>query len=528
MDKDLEVYENPRKALNKLVIPILITSIIGSLNALVDTSFIGYLGANALSALGLLTPLYLLIMSFGSSIGVGTNVLMSRYIGNNNMKFANNIFNNSIFITLIIGSILTLIFILFNKQVLTLFGVSNQVYPFAADFSVVFYGSIIFLIQGIFSAIFRVELRSKLSTYCNIITIITNILFDYLFMFVFGWGMFGIGLGTLFSSLFVVVLMIFILYYYDDWIIDYKFNFKAFNLNNILKLFKITVPSFLESNVSTVFNIILNYLLLYVGGSLAVGIYTGSWRFIHIGFVVMGAYGASLTTICSMFYGRNDFKTIKELYLYSLKNTLLIGILLFLIFNLFGSYIALIVSHDSIVINGMTTTLGILSIFFIIMPFSTMAGSIFTSIDKPRVSLIVSLLKNLVFEVILMFLFVYLGFGVFGIYSGMIIGVAMGGILGAVLIYKYFKDTFDLDKLNNVHNLRDRSRLIREEIIEGSKNRAEIVKRLKNTSVNTRRENIKSKAGSRIDDIKDRRADRIQYIKDRHYFTLTENKYKFR
>lgn len=518
MENNLDVYQHPKKELNKLVMPILITSIIGSLNTLVDTSFIGHLGGNALSASGLITPLYILIISFGSSVGVGTNVLMSRFIGNNDTEHANKIFNNSIFITIIIGIILTIIIVIFNRQVLGLFGVSNQVYEFAADYSVIFYGCIILLVQGIFSSIFNAELRSKLTAYCNILTIITNVLFDFIFMYIFGWGMFGIGLGTLLSSVFVVILMIFLLYYLDDWIVDYKIDFKLFSLNNLVELFKIGIPSFLESNVSTIFNIILNYLLLAIGGSIAVGIYSGSWRFIQLGFILMGAYGASLTTVCSMFYGRNDLKTIKELYFYALRNTFIIGIVMFILFNIIGKYLALIITQDASLISGITQTLSILSLFFIIMPFSTMSGSIFNSIDKPRVSLIVTLLKYLVFELIFMFLFTYLGFGVNGIYYGMILGVFLGGILGSILIYKYFKDLIDLNKLRvDKELIKERSELIREDyFVNRHKSREELIEKIRNNR------------NERYDTIKSKREKIHNNIKDRHYFTLAENRYKFR
>lgn len=45
-----KVIENPKKEINKLVLPIFITFIIGNLNSLVDMAFVGYMGTNALAA----------------------------------------------------------------------------------------------------------------------------------------------------------------------------------------------------------------------------------------------------------------------------------------------------------------------------------------------------------------------------------------------------------------------------------------------------------------------------------------------
>lgn len=328
MKNSNEVYENPKKALNKLTIPILITSLIGNINGMIDIVFVSLLGIGELSVLSLLTPFYILIFVLGISIGIGTNVLMSRYIGKEDTDSANKIFNNSIFIALIIGIILTVMISLFNKQIFALFGVPNNLYNFAMEYSVIFYGSIIFLMQGILSAIFNVELKPKLNIYYSILTAIINIILNYLLMFILGLGIFGIALSTLLSSLIIVIGMSILLYVKDDWIVNYHISFQFFDLKRIHNLFSITIPSFLESNISTVFNIILNHLLLIVGGLIAVGIYTGAWHLIFIGCIAVGAYKSSLNTIVSMFYGQGDLKTIKELYFYSIRNTSIAGFIL--------------------------------------------------------------------------------------------------------------------------------------------------------------------------------------------------------
>ena len=153
MNEDLNVFKNPKQELNKLLLPILIAALIGTVNGLVDTSFSGLLGANALSAVGILTPTYILISSFGTGIGVGSNALMSRAIGKDKLEEANKIFNNTIFSVLAIGIILTVLVIAFKKQILFLFGATGAIYPYAEGYSVMYYGIIIMLMPGILSSI---------------------------------------------------------------------------------------------------------------------------------------------------------------------------------------------------------------------------------------------------------------------------------------------------------------------------------------------------------------------------------------
>lgn len=447
MNENLNVFKNPKQELNKLLLPILIAALIGTVNGLIDTSFSGLLGANALSAVGLLTPSYMLLSSFGSGIGVGSNALMSRAIGKDNLKEANKIFNNTIFSVLAIGIILTILLIVFKKQILFLFGATGPIYPYADGYSVMYYGTIIMLMQGIFSSIFRVELKGKIITYCNILTIVINFILNYVFMIIFGWGAFGIGLSTLLSSLVVVLLMIATLYFNNEWILDYSLKIRTIDLSIIKKILTIGIPSFIKSNVYTILNIVLNYLLLFVGGSEAVGIYSASWRLIQFGLVFMSAYGASLITICSMFFGKDDFKTIKELYLYALRNTFILGIILVIIFNLFGSKLALIIgSNNPALCMQIGDSLKILSLYLIVLPISNYAGSVFISIDKPNTSLMISVIETLILEIFFMVLLVLLGLGVKGIYIGQIIGIFVAGCISLILLYKNFREYIDIQE----------------------------------------------------------------------------------
>lgn len=217
-----KVIENPKKEINKLVLPIFITFIIGNLNSLVDMAFVGYMGTNALAALGLLSPFFSIVNAFGSSIGVGINVLMSKAIGDNNNKLANTLFNNGIFIAVIVGLIITLMVFIFNKEVLGIFGVTDSLYNYASDYSILFVGSAIFLIQGVLVSVFNVELKSIYTTFTTILTIFLNIIFNSLAVYYFHIGISGIAISTVLSSLFVVLISGVMLNFKDDWMVNYK------------------------------------------------------------------------------------------------------------------------------------------------------------------------------------------------------------------------------------------------------------------------------------------------------------------
>ncbi len=72
---------DPKKAIQKLAYPLVISMLLQMFNNLVDSIWVAGLGAEPLAALGFITPLYLVLIGIGNGIGGGVNSLLSRLIG---------------------------------------------------------------------------------------------------------------------------------------------------------------------------------------------------------------------------------------------------------------------------------------------------------------------------------------------------------------------------------------------------------------------------------------------------------------
>jgi Na+-driven multidrug efflux pump len=107
------IIGNPKKAINRLAFPTILTMLLMFANNLIDSMWVGSLGSESLAALGFVSPLYLVIICFGVGIGAGTNSLISRYIGSKHYDDSNNAAMHSIIIGIIVSIMLALIGIFF-------------------------------------------------------------------------------------------------------------------------------------------------------------------------------------------------------------------------------------------------------------------------------------------------------------------------------------------------------------------------------------------------------------------------------
>ena len=104
---------NPKKALLKMSVPLIISLLISSLYNLIDAMWVSGLGADALAGVGFVTPIFMILIGFGNGLGAGSAFALSKYIGENNKEKADNGAIHTIFITIIVSIITTMILFVF-------------------------------------------------------------------------------------------------------------------------------------------------------------------------------------------------------------------------------------------------------------------------------------------------------------------------------------------------------------------------------------------------------------------------------
>ena len=124
MVNNVDFDSNPRKAFWQFTTPLLLLTLFEAGYSFVDVFWVSQMNADSFFAIGVAVPLVTLIISFGKSIGIGTNSIMSREIGDNDFADTYNSILHGIVACLVIGFIV-IISTFFLENILTYMGATS-------------------------------------------------------------------------------------------------------------------------------------------------------------------------------------------------------------------------------------------------------------------------------------------------------------------------------------------------------------------------------------------------------------------
>ena len=432
---------DPKKAINKLSIPIIASMFLIFINNIIDSIWVAGLGTEPLAALGYITPLFLIMVGFGNGLGAGGNSLISRYIGAEDKHSANNAAIHNLILSLIVSIVITVVFLAFLEPALKMMG-ATSVLSYAMEYGVIlFLCTFALLMPPIVGGAFRAEGDIKRATLPIAIAAIINMILDPIFIYTFNWGIAGAAWATALGPFISLLLMFYWIFVKKDTYLSYDFK----DFHNNLKMYKdilvVGIPASLEQLVLSVLTIFINYMLTIVSGPTAVAVYTAGWRVVNIGMLPAIGVGTAAISVAGVAYGARKYENLRVTARYAVKVALIASIIVCIILNIFANQIAFIFSYSegSAQLEPLIASfLQIMCLFILYVPFGASAGNVFQGVGKGTVSLILTTFR----EFILVLIFAYLlGFtfhmGEFGIYCGMLLGGGIGSLICYACIELY-------------------------------------------------------------------------------------------
>lgn len=437
------ILNYPKKAINKLAIPIIISNLFMMLNNIIDGIWVAGLGPNPLAAVGFVTPLFLALVGFANGLGAGSNSLIARYIGAKNHENAENSAIHSIMLSIIVTVITTILLLIILRQLLLFMG-AGEVIDLSLDYGyIIIGGSFSVFIPAMISAIFRSEGEVKRASQPLMLTAIINMILDPIFIYVLNGGVGGAAFATVLAGTLSLIPMIYWMFVKKDSFLKIDLRRYKRNLTIYKDILVVGIPASLEQFIISFVSILLNYWLTILSGTVAVAAYTATWRLVSIGISPLIGIGVAALTVGGAAYGAKNFTNLKISLNYGIKLGLISSVIICAFFFICAEPLSFIFSYSSdsaILAPRIVECLRILAFFIVLMPFGVISGNIFQSMGKGTSALLITILRSFILEIVFAALFAFVfNLGDIGIYIGLVTGMTLGSVIGYTYINYYLK-----------------------------------------------------------------------------------------
>ena len=404
-----EIAKNPKSALFKLAFPAIVS--LGSIFfvTFMDSIWVSGLGHVEVSAVGLSSPIFLLLTVIGIGIGNSVNVSLSKSMAEQNVLESNSIVKNTLIMIIALGILVPLIVLPFLDKILYVVGAGVS-FEYCYD-----YLTILILCMGIFFTtdiapfFLRLQGYIKAPLYITAATCLLNVILDPIMIYTLHLGIKGAAIATVISAGTSAIIYILVIIrkkgkYISVGNIGYDIDR---DFNTLKKNLKIAGPIIGQSIMSLIFTILLNRFFIYEG-LVYITAYTFSGKIMSFISIPLSAFSSSMLSISGFLIGSHQWEEIRETFRYSLivvEVCTIIPCLLFFVGSDFLSY-TLYQTKDMVVINQISLAIKFLSAFHIFQAGATLVDSMFLSIEKPFKSFII-IFVGIIVDLIVLSIMVY-------------------------------------------------------------------------------------------------------------------------
>ena len=322
MVKNVDFISDPKKAFWQFTSPLLLLTLFEAGYSFVDVFWVSQMDPQSFFAIGVAVPLVTLIISFGKSIGIGTNSIMSREIGDNDLIDSYNSILHGIVVCLVIGFAIMLS-TFFLKYILIYMGATSSMELSMQYLTPIFLCPFVFIFSNFFANTLQAEGNSKTPTRLLILTNVLNLILDPIFIFVLGWGVSGVSYATILSS---GITAVYLLYWYLSGKSEIPINFKYFKRGIVYDIFIVALPNFLTDSLRCISMLFFNKILIEQLGQIGVLLYSTASRIESILISPQKACGRGLVSVSGHLYGANKIDELEGLYHYVLKITMMMSL----------------------------------------------------------------------------------------------------------------------------------------------------------------------------------------------------------
>ena len=430
------------KLLLRYALPAIIAQVAASLYNIVDSIFIGQgVGPLAISGLALTMPMMNLTAAFGAMIGAGSAALTSIRLGQGNKPAAERILGNVVLLNVVLGVVLMAFGLLYLDELLYFFGASDQTLPYAREYMrIILYGNVItHLFHGL-NCMLRVAGYPNKAMNITIIAVVLNAILDAVFILWLKWGIAGSAWATVIAQMLAVVVQ-WIHFSNKESFLRFRGEAFRFRWDIIKNIITVGMAPFMIQSCACVVVILVNNTLGQYGGDLSIGAYGIANRVAFLFTMVVMGFTQGMQPIVGYNYGARAYdRVLKTMWMtvgWSVATTTF-GFLLCEFFPY--QVVRIFVSEDGSgsateLIEASARGLRILVLMLPLVGFNIVAGNLFQHIGKPKRAILLSVSRQMLFLVPLIY-FLPRYMGADGVWYSIPIADLLSTALAALLLFQ--------------------------------------------------------------------------------------------
>lgn len=376
------------------IVPSIASQLIFTTYSMVDSIFVARgVSSTALAAVNISSPFIAALFGISITSAVGTSTVVARLKGEGNDKGASSFFSMNLTALTIFSLIFTAAVFIFMSPLCDMLGATENTKPYIAQYiSWIAPFSIFFIVSYNFEILLATDGYPAKATKIVTVGVISNCIMDYLFIFVFDWGIMGAALATALSQ--VIVVGLYLVHFFGP-LGTIKFAPFKMNLKKVVSSIYRGLPAgVMEISPGFITLILVHFISTNLGEK---GLISFSSMAYIAGVLIIAAVGIGQGTqpLLSYYNGKKDGKSIRTLFRYEVISALVAEVVVYCVICLLSKpIVGIFLSKDAPELIGYTAhMMRFYLTFCVVDAFVIIVATYFTALEKPMPGVIITGLR---------------------------------------------------------------------------------------------------------------------------------------
>jgi putative MATE family efflux protein len=387
--------------LKEFAVPAIIATVVNALYNVVDQLYIGQgCGREALAGVALAFPFMVVLIAFGTLIGIGSGALLSIKLGERNRVDAEKVLGQCVAVKVLFGLTLPFIGLYFMDDLLPLFGGTPEAIPYARSFlRIVLFGNMFAHLSFGLSNLMRAEGNARCSMRCMIFGAVLNAILDPIFIFGFHLGVAGAAWSTN-IAMFCSAVYAFHHYLSKNCVVRLRLARIRIYPQMLLRVFAIGLSPFAIQLMAGAINVAFNKSFVkWAITTQAATVEIAAMGIVNsiVFLMLMPIFGLTqgMQPIVGYNYGAKNFLRVREAYIFTLKVATLFCFVSTLLVWIFAWPLLRCFTHDPALLASGTRGLRIFCLAFTGIGVPIVTITYFQSVGLPKFAILLSLLRQM-------------------------------------------------------------------------------------------------------------------------------------